>query len=287
LYLLKLHNGKDFGTRAGALWRLLFVLALMPWLRNYRVRPDLSSPEEEDGAGPTRRRRRSIFDDNKEEEGGGGERRRSILDNYADGTVVVKDDMSESHVQGGSDRRVGPREDLQEIHPLEMELVQQANARLLQQNRDLVAALRLAREKLLLANIPMDVHEEQLQLQALSAPALTTSTYFGVTLVGESFPGRIVLSPSGLSYYSGLEEEARLDLSWKEIVKNERNSGNSDYNLVRLTTSDGERHEFLLRSRSDRASLRQEIAGHMESQSHRNHLESIAEEDIPKPIIEV
>ena len=26
LYLMKLYNGKDFGTRAGAYWRILFVL---------------------------------------------------------------------------------------------------------------------------------------------------------------------------------------------------------------------------------------------------------------------
>jgi len=40
LYLMKVHNGKDFGSRAGAYWRLLFVLAIMPWLRTYRVRPE-------------------------------------------------------------------------------------------------------------------------------------------------------------------------------------------------------------------------------------------------------
>lgn len=38
LYLLKLYNGKDFGTRAGSYWRMLFVLAVFPWMRNYRIR---------------------------------------------------------------------------------------------------------------------------------------------------------------------------------------------------------------------------------------------------------
>lgn len=37
LYLLKLHNGKAFGNRAGSYWRMLFVLAVFPWMRNYRV----------------------------------------------------------------------------------------------------------------------------------------------------------------------------------------------------------------------------------------------------------
>ena len=37
LYMLKLRNGKHFGTQAGAGWRMLFVLALLPWMRKYRV----------------------------------------------------------------------------------------------------------------------------------------------------------------------------------------------------------------------------------------------------------
>ena len=46
LYLMKLHHGSEFGTRAGAYWRLLFTLALMPWMRAYRVR--LSGKETKD-----------------------------------------------------------------------------------------------------------------------------------------------------------------------------------------------------------------------------------------------
>jgi hypothetical protein len=37
LYLLKLRNPETFGTQAGAAWRILFTLVLMPWLRKYRI----------------------------------------------------------------------------------------------------------------------------------------------------------------------------------------------------------------------------------------------------------
>jgi hypothetical protein len=43
LYLLKIRHGSSFGTPAGAAWRILLTLALMPWLRNYRVHPSLGS----------------------------------------------------------------------------------------------------------------------------------------------------------------------------------------------------------------------------------------------------
>jgi len=39
-YMLKLRHGDDFGTRAGSAWRLIVVLALMPWLRRFRLDED-------------------------------------------------------------------------------------------------------------------------------------------------------------------------------------------------------------------------------------------------------
>ncbi len=42
MYMMKLRHGRNFGNRAGSTWRLLFVAALMPWLRKYRI-----SQEEE------------------------------------------------------------------------------------------------------------------------------------------------------------------------------------------------------------------------------------------------
>lgn len=53
--MLKLKYGDDFGTRSGGAWRLIFVLALMPWLRRYRLDDDLNHDdssmeyENEDG----------------------------------------------------------------------------------------------------------------------------------------------------------------------------------------------------------------------------------------------
>lgn len=38
MYMLKLKYGDDFVTRAGAAWRMIFVLTLFPWMRKYRVK---------------------------------------------------------------------------------------------------------------------------------------------------------------------------------------------------------------------------------------------------------
>ena len=40
---MKLRHGDDFGKLSGSIWRLLFVFALMPWMRRYR----LSSSEKD------------------------------------------------------------------------------------------------------------------------------------------------------------------------------------------------------------------------------------------------
>jgi len=37
MYMMKLQHGDKFGTQAGSIWRLLFVFALMPWLKKYRI----------------------------------------------------------------------------------------------------------------------------------------------------------------------------------------------------------------------------------------------------------
>lgn len=48
LYMLKLRLGARFGSRAGAGWRILFVVVLMPWMRRYR-RSTTRSREEKEG----------------------------------------------------------------------------------------------------------------------------------------------------------------------------------------------------------------------------------------------
>jgi len=47
MYLLKLRYGDEFGNSAGGLWRLIFVLALMPWLRRYRLADELFEVEKD------------------------------------------------------------------------------------------------------------------------------------------------------------------------------------------------------------------------------------------------
>jgi hypothetical protein len=49
IYLMKLRYQDDFGTRAGSTWRLVFVIALMPWLRAKRMRDDISFSDVNDG----------------------------------------------------------------------------------------------------------------------------------------------------------------------------------------------------------------------------------------------
>uniref|UniRef100_A0A7S2EIZ5 Uncharacterized protein n=1 Tax=Trieres chinensis TaxID=1514140 RepID=A0A7S2EIZ5_TRICV len=47
MYLMKIRYGNDFCNRVGYCFRLIFAIALMPWLRKYRVlaRPELMGDE--------------------------------------------------------------------------------------------------------------------------------------------------------------------------------------------------------------------------------------------------
>jgi len=45
--MMKLRYGERFATQAGSIWRLLFVFALMPWLRKYRI-PDTADFDEKE-----------------------------------------------------------------------------------------------------------------------------------------------------------------------------------------------------------------------------------------------
>lgn len=40
IYLMKLRYAKDFGSRAGSAWRLIFIYALLPWMHQYRILGD-------------------------------------------------------------------------------------------------------------------------------------------------------------------------------------------------------------------------------------------------------
>jgi hypothetical protein len=40
MYLMKLRYAKQFGSRAGSAWRLIFIYALLPWMHQYRILGD-------------------------------------------------------------------------------------------------------------------------------------------------------------------------------------------------------------------------------------------------------
>ena len=64
LFVLKLHNGSQFGCRACAVWRILLVRTLMPWLRKYRRRAVWLDPHDRsrhDSSGRPSRHGSSVF----------------------------------------------------------------------------------------------------------------------------------------------------------------------------------------------------------------------------------
>jgi hypothetical protein len=51
MYLMKLRHKENFGSAAGSAWRLLFVNALMPWLKKNRIQDTFARNIE--GTGPS------------------------------------------------------------------------------------------------------------------------------------------------------------------------------------------------------------------------------------------
>jgi hypothetical protein len=51
MYMMKLRHGEQFGNEAGTSWRLLFVYAMFPWLRKYRIRGEDTEEVKENLSG--------------------------------------------------------------------------------------------------------------------------------------------------------------------------------------------------------------------------------------------
>lgn len=49
MYLMKLRHKGNFGSAAGSAWRLLFVDALMPWLKKNRIQDTFARNVEDTG----------------------------------------------------------------------------------------------------------------------------------------------------------------------------------------------------------------------------------------------
>ena len=142
LYLLKLYNGKSFGTQAGGQWRILFVLALMPWMRNYRVQSS-----------------QGLLLDNQD----GDDR---------DGAITlheqIQSEMEKRGAKGGTDDVVGMK--------LELALTRRAYNTLNKRNQELMRALTIAQKKI--KEVKADRKEMKRQLNASQSHTSPESAEF-------------------------------------------------------------------------------------------------------------
>ena len=92
MYMLKLRHG-SFGNRAGSAWRLIIVQALMPWLRQFRLKEgdDEDSDEEENGADESKEiaglTLKKVIDKDSDEGASGDEKDKEVA-GFTDGKII-------------------------------------------------------------------------------------------------------------------------------------------------------------------------------------------------------